>query len=163
MTIYLGLGSNLGDRQRQLREAIRALAQSNITVTRSASIYATAPKDAPPGAPWFLNTVVEAQTTQPPRQLIETCLAIERSAGRIRSEPNAPRSLDIDVLLIDNMTLDIPGLIVPHPRYAERRFVLVPLAEIAPNLLDPVRRCTIRELLDSCQDPEEVRWFAPGN
>jgi 2-amino-4-hydroxy-6-hydroxymethyldihydropteridine diphosphokinase len=160
VTIYLGLGSNLGDRVNQLRAAVRALTARGVTVARTASLYETAPKDSPPGAPWFLNTAAEAQSDLAPARLIAVCLEIEREAGRIRSAPNAPRGIDIDVLLIGDLILRTTALTVPHPRYAERRFVLAPLAEIAPDVVDPVRRVTIGQLLAACEDEAEVRPYS---
>jgi 2-amino-4-hydroxy-6-hydroxymethyldihydropteridine diphosphokinase len=161
MTIYLGLGSNLGDRMGYFREAIHALDQSGVAVLRTASVYETTPIGAPTGSPMFLNTALEARYSASPGQLIQTCLEIERVAGRVRAEPNAARTLDIDVLLVPDITIRTSQLTLPHPRYAERRFVLVPLNEIAPGLVDPERGVTIRDLLAACPDNSAVTLYAP--
>jgi 2-amino-4-hydroxy-6-hydroxymethyldihydropteridine diphosphokinase len=92
-----------------------------------------------------------------PRELIRECLEIERLAGRVRDVPDGPRPLDIDILLYNERILDIPDLKIPHPRYRERRFVLKPLVELAPDLADPVCGLTMLQLLDLCRDPGEVR------
>lgn len=158
MEIYLGLGSNIGDREAQLRTAVVALGQEGVTVRRSASLYATEPRDFEP-QPWFLNTVVEVRTLLEPEALIQHCLEIERKAGRMRDQSKGPRPIDIDILLYRDRLIDQPNLIVPHPRYRQRRFVLVPLAELVPNLSDPVCGLTMQQLLDLCPDTGEVRRY----
>jgi 2-amino-4-hydroxy-6-hydroxymethyldihydropteridine diphosphokinase len=107
--------------------------------------------------PWFLNTVVEVRTLLEPDALILACLDAEKRAGRVRSTRNGPRPLDIDVLLYGDRIVDSPALKIPHPRYRYRRFVLAPLAEIAPDLSDPVSGLTMAQLLDLCPDPGVVR------
>jgi 2-amino-4-hydroxy-6-hydroxymethyldihydropteridine diphosphokinase len=161
MIVYLGLGSNLGDRMGYLQQAVEALDRSGVAITRAASVYETAPVDSPAGSPLFLHTALEARFSASPEELIKTCLKIERAAGRVRTEPNAARTLDIDVIMAGGLTIDRPGLTVPHPRYAERRFVLVPLNEIAPDLVDPARGVTVRELLAACRDDAQVTLYAP--
>jgi 2-amino-4-hydroxy-6-hydroxymethyldihydropteridine diphosphokinase len=131
---YLGLGSNLGDRAATLRAAIAALeASPGIRVTRISSLYETPPWGPVPQGP-YLNACIGVETTLSPRQLLDLGLAIERDHGRERAVRWGPRTLDIDLLLFGDTSLDEDGLIVPHPRMAERAFVLVPLAEIAPEL-----------------------------
>ncbi|HEX5000271.1 MAG TPA: 2-amino-4-hydroxy-6-hydroxymethyldihydropteridine diphosphokinase [Terriglobia bacterium] len=161
MTVYLGLGSNLGDRIGYIRRAIEQLEARGVAITRAASIYETEPVDSPPEAPQFLNTTVEAQTSATPDALLGICLEIERQEGRVRPAPNAPRTLDIDILLFGNEIHESAGLVVPHPRYTERRFVLVPLNEIAPDVVDPARKQTVAELLALCSDETEVRLYGP--
>lgn len=156
MEIYLGFGSNIGDREAQLRAALIELEQSEVTVRRSASLYATEPRDFAE-QPWFLNTVIEVRTLLEPEALLEQCLQIEKKAGRVRDQSKGPRPIDIDILLYRDRLIDQPNLIVPHPRYRERRFVLVPLAELAPDLSDPVCGLTMQQLLDMCPDDGEVR------
>src|SRR5262245_20836139 len=151
MGIYLGFGSNIGDREEQFRGAVKSLADRNIRVWRSASLYWTEPRDLEE-QPWFLNTVVEVRTLLAPEALLQECLEVERAAGRVRDVPKGPRPLDIDILLYKDLILDLPGLTVPHPRYRGRRFVLVPLMELAPDLADPVCALTMRQLLDLCPD-----------
>ena len=154
--IYLGLGSNIGDRETQLRSAVTALKQQEVTVRRSASLYATEPRDFE-DQPWFLNTVIEVRTLLEPEVLLQRCLEIEKNAGRVRGHTKGPRPIDIDILIYRDRLIDQPNLIVPHPRYRERRFVLVPLAELVPNLADPVCGLTMQQLLDLCPDKGEVR------
>jgi 2-amino-4-hydroxy-6-hydroxymethyldihydropteridine diphosphokinase len=145
-TVYLGLGSNLGDREATLRSAVRELEHAGIQILRLSSFYETEPQGYA-AQPWFLNAVAEARTELFPRQLLHRAQAIERALGRKRSFPNAPRTIDIDILLFGNFIIHAPGLEVPHPRYRERRFVLAPLAELAPDLRDPVTKQTAREML----------------
>ena len=160
MSIVLGLGSNVGDREEHLRHAVTSLRQRRITVLRSASLYLTEPRDFA-DQPWFLNTVAEVDTDMDPFELLEQCLAVERQAGRIRDHSRGPRPIDIDILIYRELQIRTANLTVPHPRYADRRFVLVPLAELAPDFRDPIRNITMRQLLDQCPDPGEVRLHAP--
>jgi 2-amino-4-hydroxy-6-hydroxymethyldihydropteridine diphosphokinase len=154
--IYLGLGSNIGDREVQLRAAVHALAERDVSVLRSASLYATEPRDFEE-QPWFLNTVLEVRTLLEPEALLRRCLEIERNAGRVRDRSKGPRPIDIDVLIYRDRLIDQPDLVVPHPRYRERRFVLIPLVELIPDLSDPVCGLTMRQLLDLCPDDGQVR------
>lgn len=131
---YLGLGSNLGDREAMLRAAIAALeAAPGVRVTAISSLYETPPWGPVPQGP-YLNACVALETTLSPRELLTLCLVIERDHGRERAIRWGPRTLDMDVLLYGDETINEEGLIVPHPRMSERAFVLVPLAEIAPGL-----------------------------
>lgn len=145
-TVYLGLGSNLGDREATLQAALRELEAVGVRVVRVSPAYETEPQGYAAQS-WFLNAVAEAQTDLFPRQLLSRIQAIETKLGRKRSFPNAPRTIDIDILLFGSFVVRAPGLEIPHPRYRERRFVLAPLAEIAPDLRDPVTKQTMRELL----------------
>jgi 2-amino-4-hydroxy-6-hydroxymethyldihydropteridine diphosphokinase len=156
MEIYLGLGSNLGDRDAQLRNAIASLQAKGVAVRRCASLYSTEPRDFE-DQPWFLNTVVEVRTLLEPEQLLQECLAIERAAGRLRDRSKGPRPIDIDILLYKDRLVDAPDLVIPHPRYRDRRFVLTPLAELAPDLADPASGLTMQQLLDMCSDSGVVR------
>ena len=156
MGIYLGLGANLGDREKQLRFAVNALGDHDVAVLRSASLYFTEPRGLG-DQPWFLNTVVEVRTLLEPEALLRECLEIEQLAGRVREVRNGPRHLDIDILLYQDRIVDLPNLTIPHPRYRERRFVLTPLAQLAPHLTDPVCGLTVQQLLDLCQDAGQVR------
>src|SRR6185436_15706819 len=160
MEIFIGLGSNVGDREKQLRDAAISLRTHDVTLLRSASLYITEPRDFE-DQPWFLNTVVEIGTRLPPLKLLELCLEIEKEAGRVRDQSKGPRPLDLDILLYGSSILRAEGLTLPHPRYAERKFVLAPLAEIAPDFRDPIRNLTIRQLLEECPDQGEVRMYAP--
>lgn len=156
MGIYLGLGSNVGDREANLRSVVKAFADRAVTVWRSASLYSTEPRDFEE-QPWFLNTVVEVRTLLEPEVLLRQCLEIEEAAGRVRETPKGPRTLDIDILLYKERILQISGLKIPHPRYRDRRFVLVPLAELAPDLADPASGLTMQQLLDLCPDTGTVQ------
>jgi 2-amino-4-hydroxy-6-hydroxymethyldihydropteridine diphosphokinase len=156
MGIYLGLGSNLGDREAQLRFAVTALKERDVLPWKSASLYWTQPRDVE-DQPWFLNTAIEVRTLLEPGTLMEVCLEVEKKAGRTREVPKGPRSLDIDILIYKDRILDSPDLSIPHPRFRERRFVLAPLAELAPNLADPISGLTMTQLLDLCVDEGIVR------
>ena len=148
--VYLGLGSNLGDRDAMLRAALDALESPGLHIRRVSPVYETEPMDVP-GQHWFLNLVAEAQTDLFPLQLLHRTLKIEAQLGRRRLAPKGPRSIDIDILLFGNSVVTTPTLEIPHPRFRLRRFVLAPLADLAPNLRDPVTRRTVRELLGELQ------------
>ena len=129
MRAYLGLGSNLGDRRAHLRTAVTSLPD----VVAVSPVYETEPMGGPPGQSPYLNLVVALDTDLTPRQLLEVGQGLESAAGRVRTLPNAPRPLDVDILLVGDLRVDEPDLIVPHPRMWERRFVLAPLADLAPG------------------------------
>ena len=129
---YVGLGANLGEREAALRQALAALGQCPGTrVLRVSPLYGSAPVDA--GGPDYLNAVAEVATTLAPEALLQALQAIEQSAGRERPYRNAPRTLDLDILWFGDQVIDTPELTVPHPRMAERAFVLRPLADLAPE------------------------------
>ena len=141
----VALGSNLGDRNAHLDHALSRLGDilDDLRVSR---FYDTVPVGAPGPQPLFLNAAAVGLTTMAAREVLGTLLAIEQERGRERAYQNAPRSLDLDLILFGDAVIDEPGLILPHPRFRERRFVLEPLAEIAPDLRDPVTGQTVASL-----------------
>ena len=158
--IYLSMGSNLGDRQKNLHEAISALTQSNVRPKRVSAIYETEPIDFT-DQPWFLNCVIEAETELPAPELLRSLRAIEARLGSKKEFAKGPRLLDIDILLYGAETIDTPELQVPHPRMTLRRFVLAPLAELAPQLRHPSWTATAAELLAQATNRSEVRRLDP--
>lgn len=153
--VYLSLGSNLGDRAENLRTAIEKLAELG-SVTAISSFYETEPVELT-AQPWFLNCAVKLDTEKMPRQLIAGILSLEQSMGRQRKQKKGPRTIDIDILFFGHSVIEIPSLTVPHPKLHERRFVLEPLAEIAPELRHPIFKRTIRELRDALSGGQTVR------
>jgi 2-amino-4-hydroxy-6-hydroxymethyldihydropteridine diphosphokinase len=144
--VAIALGSNLGDRERYLKSALDAIAPL-IHQLRASTFHDTAPVGVGP-QPIFLNAAAVGETSLSARALLETLLGVERDLGRERPFPGAPRTLDLDLILYGDAIIDeAPSLIVPHPRFRERRFVLEPLSEIAPDWRDPVTGQTVEELL----------------
>jgi len=149
-SVLIGLGSNRGGPRARLEGAVRALrADPDVVVTRVSPWYRTRPVGGPPGQPDYLNGVLAARTRLAPEGLLRRLQAIERSHGRDRAaeERNGPRTLDLDLLLYGDRTLELPGLVLPHPRLEERAFVLVPLADVAPERRLPRSGRTVREQL----------------
>jgi len=145
-TAYLSLGSNQGDRQENLRRAAELLEAAGVRVLRQSSLYETEPRDFK-DQPWFLNSVIEVETSHFPMQLLARIHKIERELGRKRTIPKGPRTIDIDILLYGTFVVETGDLQIPHARLAERRFVLEPLSELAPDLRHPTTRRSIREML----------------
>jgi len=146
-TVYLSLGSNLGDRQANLEQAIAQLAKFGTVVRRSA-LYETEPMEVT-DQPWFLNAAVELETELMPKQFISAVVDLERSMGRKRTKKKGPRTIDIDVVLFGKSIVEMKGLTVPHPAMHLRRFVLEPMVEIAAEVRHPVFKKTMRELRDA--------------
>lgn len=153
-TAYIGLGANLGDRLATLREAVRRLGDLGV-VTAGSSLYETAPVGYA-AQPSFLNAVVELQTVLDAAPLIQALLVIEADLGRIRSFRNAPRTLDLDLLLLGDVVVVTDDAHVPHPRLQERSFVVTPLAELAPNAWHPVLHQTMSELFEALESSDGV-------
>ena len=156
MRVYLSLGSNLGDRENNLRSAIAALPSAHFHVSKVSSLYETEPVDYFE-QPWFLNCVVEGETESQPADLLRTLRAIEAQLGSKKAFAKGPRLLDIDILLYSDLSLDTSELQIPHPRMLERKFVLAPLAEIAPVLRHPSWPANARDLLAQSADASVVR------
>jgi 2-amino-4-hydroxy-6-hydroxymethyldihydropteridine diphosphokinase len=146
--VYLSLGSNLGHREKYLREAISRLQDLGV-IRKVSAFYETQPVEVQGEQPWFLNCALAIETELMPLEFLSRMLAVEQSMGRIRTEPKGPRTIDIDILLFGNDVLDTPELTVPHSAMHQRRFVLEPLAEIASAFVHPVLKRTVREMLDS--------------
>lgn len=156
---YVSIGANLGDRAAQLEFALRSLGELPTTrVAALSPIFETDPIGPPPQG-MYLNAVVRLETELTPRALLDALLAIERAAGRERSVRNAARVLDLDLLLYGDRILDEPGLRVPHPRLAERAFILEPLAALAPELVHPQLAESIASLAARVRDPGAVRLW----
>jgi 2-amino-4-hydroxy-6-hydroxymethyldihydropteridine diphosphokinase len=158
--IYLSLGSNLGDRAANLDRAIAALPDAGVRVLRRSSLYETEPVDFLE-QPWFLNCVVEAETSLQPSQLLDALQGIESMLGSSKLVPRGPRIVDLDVLFYGQRMIRTRKIEIPHPRMTNRRFVLVPLAELAPGLQHPALGATVAELLDATKDRSIVRPWQP--
>ena len=151
ITAYLSLGSNIGDREANLRAAL-----DRLQPVRVSSIYETEPVDYTDQA-WFLNLVAEVRTDLTPQEFLGKTQSIEQELGRVRTIAKGPRTIDIDILLFGDLVVHEAGLEIPHPRMAERRFVLRPLADVAPDAQHPITRRTVREMLDALADTVVVR------
>ncbi|HLF85510.1 MAG TPA: 2-amino-4-hydroxy-6-hydroxymethyldihydropteridine diphosphokinase [Nitrospiria bacterium] len=156
---YLGLGSNLNDRQANIAEAITRLdSVPGIVIVNRSSLYESEPigyKDQG----WFVNAVIGINTTLSPRSLLDVCLGIEDKMGRIRRTEKGPREIDIDILIYGDLTVDEAGMKIPHPSMHIRRFVLVPLLEIAPHLCHPILQKSVKALLMDLGDTGRVDKF----
>ena len=159
--VYLSLGSNLGDRYANLRAAIERLGETG-AIRAVSGFYETEPVELR-DQPWFLNCVVALETSDSPEALLQRALAIEQEMGRVRMKEKGPRSIDIDILLFGDRVVEEQerGLKIPHPAMHQRRFVLEPLAEIAPEALHPLLRKTARELLADLPAGQVVRLLEP--
>lgn len=159
--VYLGLGSNVGNREAWLRSAVESLNAPDLKLLRTSSLYETEPIGFREQG-WFLNIVAEFETALFPKQLLHRMQKVEAALGRRRTIKNGPRTIDLDILLYGNLVMKTEELEIPHPRYAERRFTLAPLAELSPELRDPETRRTMAEMLGklSGQAAKKREWTA---
>jgi len=157
-TAYLSLGSNIGNREQNLRLAIGELPHAGVAITRVSSFYETEPVDLRE-QPWFLNCVVEAETHFDPFMLLRALREIETKMGSKKLVAKGPRLVDMDIILYGSETIDAPELQVPHPRMHQRRFVLVPLVEIAADVVHPTLKVTAAQLLEQTPDWSTVRRY----
>lgn len=157
-TVYLSLGSNIGNRARHLQAALEQLDGAGVRILRASPAYETAPVEFA-AQRWFVNLAAEAETELLPMQLLARTGRVERALGRVRGVPKGPRTIDIDVLFYGRSVVHTAKLEIPHPRIAARRFVLVPLADLAPDLRHPVTGKTVREMLDAAPE-QAMRPFA---
>jgi 2-amino-4-hydroxy-6-hydroxymethyldihydropteridine diphosphokinase len=155
-TAYIALGTNVGEREANLLQALRLLPESGVHIRRVSSIYETEPVDYL-DQEWFLNMVLEGQTELDALDLLSALRVIESRMGSKKAFAKGPRKIDLDILLYGNETIDTPELQVPHPRMLERKFVLIPLAEIAPNLRHPSWKSGVAQLLAANRDPSAVK------
>ena len=156
-TVYLSLGSNLGDRERILKAALEAMPAAGVEVTRTSSLYETEPLEMR-DQHWFLNLIAECRTDLFPVQLLRRLQKIELQLGRRRTIPKGPRTIDIDIILYERAIVRTTFLQIPHARFRERRFVLAPLKELAPDLRDPVTRRTISDLLHAAPEQKLCKY-----
>ena len=160
VAVYLSLGSNLGDREKNIAKALELLTPK-VLVDRTSFLYETEPVGYSE-QPRFLNAVCRGETELTPWELLDLVKEIEEALGRVPSFPNAPRPIDIDIVFYADQVINSPRLTIPHPRLEERAFVLIPLAEIAPDLVHPVSRRKVRELVKEVRGLQGVRKWKEG-
>jgi 2-amino-4-hydroxy-6-hydroxymethyldihydropteridine diphosphokinase len=154
--VYLSLGSNIGEREQNIARAIDSLPSYGVRVVKESALYETEPVELR-AQDWFLNCIAKVETSLSAQELMQVLLQIERSMGRERLIPKGPRIIDVDIVLYGAEIVTEPHLEIPHPRMKDRRFVLAPLAEIAPEMVHPTLKKTIRQLLHETTDHSEVR------
>ena len=158
-SIVLSLGSNIGDRHAHLDEAVQELERLEVRVLQRSSIYESEPVGFT-GQDEFLNQVLIVGTDKTPSELLETCFEVERHMGRIRTIKNGPRTIDVDILFYRDEILSLDQLLLPHPRIADRRFILEPLAELIPDQSHPMLDQSVSEMLEDCEDDHLVEKSA---
>jgi 2-amino-4-hydroxy-6-hydroxymethyldihydropteridine diphosphokinase len=156
--VYLGLGSNLGEAEKNIINGLRYLKMSKLELLKLSSLYYTEPVGKE-DQPYFYNMVVKASTNYSPDELLKVIKEIEKALGRVWTEKWGPRIIDIDILFYGSKIVNKENLIIPHPELHKRDFVLIPMAEIEPNFLHPVFNKTIEELLEQPHERKEVKWF----
>lgn len=164
-TVFIGFGSNLGDRLDFCDRAVALLTLLPATqVTAVSSLYETEPVNdtGNPGSGWFLNGVVQLETEVTPQSLLEVCCEVERALGRNQERRDGPRTLDLDILFYGTRIINDPCLVIPHPRLHLRRFVLTPMVELDPDWRHPVLERTVKDLLEHLADEAQVRRLAPA-
>jgi 2-amino-4-hydroxy-6-hydroxymethyldihydropteridine diphosphokinase len=161
MKYFLSLGSNIGDREKNLGDACFLLEKAHIKVLRSSSIYETQPVDYA-SQPWFLNQMLEVSTEFLPDDLLAVVKTIETKLGRIKSLPKGPRKIDIDIILAGKFIHQTPKLKIPHPKMHKRNFVLMPLREIEPGAVHPILKKNVEALVKENDDPSEIRKYDSG-
>ena len=163
MLAYIGIGSNLGDKRENIRRAVEALgADPRNGLVRCSHLYCTEPVGKTDQG-WFVNGVVSLETSMGPRELLEFLISIEKRMGRVREEKWGPRTIDLDILFCGDQILNDIDLHIPHPRLHERRFVLIPLKEVAPNLIHPLLGKTVSRILAELGTEERVIPLEEGN
>lgn len=155
---FIGLGSNLGDKLHELALARQHLSQGGLQIAQASSIYASEPVGFKE-QDWFLNQVLEVWTQLTPHGLLELCRAYEEQRGRTRQTDKGPRTIDLDLLFYEQQVIREDDLVIPHPRLQERRFVLIPLAEIRPHWMHPLLQETVSALLARCTDTSAIELF----
>lgn len=158
--VFISLGSNLGSRIYNCRLAVKLFSKKKATITTLSPWFLTEPLGIP--QPWFINAVAQVTTTLSPMALLDTLQQVEKALGRREKCTGGPRIIDLDILLYDRLILNTERLTLPHPKFRERRFVLLPLATLAPELQEPVTGTSIQELLKNCQDPSRVIPLVKG-
>ena len=161
MRYFLSLGTNLGNRKKNLALACSLLEENGAGILRASSVYRTEPVDVP-DQPWFYNQVVEVETEYDPPALLNLVKAIEKKLKRVPALDKGPRTIDIDILLAGNTVIQTRRLMIPHPRLTERNFVLVPLREIAPHAVHPLLHKRVIDLVQASADLAVVRKLGPG-
>jgi dihydroneopterin aldolase / 2-amino-4-hydroxy-6-hydroxymethyldihydropteridine diphosphokinase len=155
--VFLGLGSNVGDREGNIRKALELVDWECVVVRRS-PLYRTEPVGYE-DQEWFLNCVAEAETGLQPKELIDFLTSVEDRLKRVRTVKNGPRTIDLDILFYDDRIVDRGDLVIPHPRLHERLFVLKPMSDLDPNFVHPVLKKTVKQLMDGLKNPEKVELY----